>query len=63
MEGIRQSRSFGKGSGELLLNMGSLERGGGPEGKRIIRLLLLLILIIDKNLKGRIIDGRRLVST
>lgn len=58
VKGVGQSWSLGEGTGELLLKMRSLERGG-LEGKRVILLVLLLVLSVDKDLKGRIIHRRR----
>ncbi|KAG6416062.1 hypothetical protein SASPL_123484 [Salvia splendens] len=51
VEGVGESWSLGDGTGELLLEMGSLE-GGGLGGKRVILLQLLLILIVDEDLEG-----------
>lgn len=61
VEGVGESRGLGEGTGELLLKMGSFERGGlGGKGVILLRLLLLLILIVDEDFESGIGSrGRR----
>lgn len=60
VEGVGERRGLGEGTGELLLKMGSFERGGlGGKGVILLR-LLLLILIVDEDFESGIGSrGRR----